>query len=33
MTDNAKQHIQTEHSVQQMIARHAAYYRAKVSDR
>lgn len=33
MTDNAKQQIQTEHSVEQMIARHAAYYRAKVSDR
>lgn len=33
MADNAKQHIQTEHSVEQMIARHAAYYRAKVSDR
>ena len=33
MTADAKKHIQHEHSVEQMISRHANLYRAKVSDR
>jgi len=33
MTTNAQQHIVREHSVEQMISRHSAYYRAKVTDR
>ena len=33
LTKNAQQHVQQEHSVEQMISRHANYYRAKVSNR